>query len=162
MKEKIKRVLIMLVVTAGLVAVDQAVKEWTVMRLKGQPAIAIWPDVFELTYVENRGAAFGILKNQRILFLIITILVVGAVIFYIIYKKPQNKLLLTSLGMISGGGIGNLIDRIRLSYVVDFIDVRIINYPVFNVADSFVVVGAVLFIIYIMFYEGKESGRNNN
>jgi len=124
--------------------------------------LEIIKDVLYFTYVENRGAAFGILKNQRILFLIITILVVGAVIFYIIYKKPQNKLLLTSLGMISGGGIGNLIDRIRLSYVVDFIDVRIINYPVFNVADSFVVVGAVLFIIYIMFYEGKESGRNNN
>lgn len=124
--------------------------------------LEIIKDVLYFTYVENRGAAFGILKDQRILFLTITILVVGAVIFYIIYKKPQNKLLLTSLGMISGGGIGNLIDRIRLSYVVDFIDVRIINYPVFNVADCFVVIGAILFVIYIMFYEGKDSGRNQN
>jgi signal peptidase II len=61
--------------------------------------------------------------------------------------------------MIAGGGAGNFIDRARLSYVVDFIDVRIINYPVFNVADCFVVVGAILFGIYILFYEGK-SGNN--
>ena len=121
--------------------------------------IEIIKDVLYFTYVENRGAAFGILENQRWFFLIITILIIAVVVGYIFIKKPKNRLLLLSLGMIAGGGAGNFIDRARLSYVVDFIDVRIINYPVFNVADCFVVVGAVLFGIYILFYEGK-SGNN--
>ena len=119
-------------------------------------------NVLYFTYLENRGAAFGILQNQRWFFIVITIVVLLAVIIWIIVKKPKSRLLLLSLGMISGGGIGNFIDRIRFSYVVDFIDVRIINYPVFNVADCFVVIGAVLMIIYILFFEGKKSERDKD
>ncbi len=121
--------------------------------------IEIIKDILYLTYVENRGAAFGILENQRWFFLIVTVVIISLVVGYILIKKPKSRLLLLSLGMIAGGGAGNFIDRMRLSYVVDFIDVRIINYPVFNVADCFVVVGAILFGIYILFYEGK-SGNN--
>ena len=124
--------------------------------------VAVIKDVLYFTYLENRGAAFGILQNQKIFFLIITVVIVGAMVFYIIYKKPKNKLLLISLGCICGGGIGNLIDRIRFSYVVDFIDLRIINYPVFNVADCFVVVGAILLGVYIIFFSDKEEKSERN
>ena len=120
--------------------------------------IEVIKDVLYFTYLENRGAAFGILENQRWFFLIITILIIAVVVGYILIKKPKNRLLLLSLGMIAGGGAGNFIDRARLSYVVDFIDVRIINYPVFNVADCFVVVGAILLCIYILFiYKEPEK-----
>ena len=79
-----------------------------------------------------------------------------------IAKKPKSRILGISLAMIAGGGIGNLIDRISLQYVVDFIDFRIINFPVFNVADIFVSIGAVLMVIYILFFEGKDNGAVRN
>jgi len=153
MKEKIKRVLIMLVVTAGLVAVDQAVKEWTVMRLKGQPAIAIWPDVFELTYVENRGAAFGMLQDQRWLFTVLTSVVILGLIYVYFRLLPEKKFRLTRIcciGVLSGA-IGNLIDRTVLHYVVDMFYFKLIDFPVFNVADCYVVVCGILFCIVAVF-----------
>ena len=79
-------------------------------------------------------------------------------VLYVLIKKPKSRLLIVSLAMITGGGIGNLIDRISLSYVIDFIDFRIINFPVFNVADIFVSVGAALMCVYIVFFDGKNSG----
>lgn len=115
-------------------------------------------DAFYFTYVENRGAAFGIMQNMQWLFIILTGAVLIAIVAYVIVKKPQSKLLLLSLGGIVGGGIGNLIDRIRLGYVIDFIDVRIINYPVFNVADCFVVGGCILLCVYILFFSDKNRG----
>lgn len=121
--------------------------------------IELIKNVLYFTYVENTGAAFGILKNQKIFFVVVTVLVILAILIFVVYKKPESKLLLISLGCIAGGGIGNLIDRIRFSYVVDFIDVRIINYPVFNIADCFVVIGAILFIIYIIFFSDKEEKK---
>ena len=113
--------------------------------------VEIIKDVLYFTYVENRGAAFGIMQNKQWFFIIVTIVLVAVMIGFIIKKKPESKLLMVSLSFIIAGGIGNLIDRIRLGYVVDFIDFRIINYPVFNVADCFVVVGAILLCVYVLF-----------
>lgn len=112
--------------------------------------IEVIKDILYFTYVENRGAAFGIMQNKQWFFIAATVALIFAMTFYVIKRKPTNKLLNLSLSFIIGGGIGNLIDRIRLSYVVDFISVRIINYPVFNVADCFIVVGAVLLCIFIL------------
>ena len=78
-------------------------------------------------------------------------IVIIAVVLFVIAKRPKNKLLLLSLSMIASGGIGNLIDRIRFGYVVDFLDFRLINFPIFNVADIFVTVGAALFIALLLF-----------
>lgn len=119
--------------------------------------IEIIKNVLYFNYTENRGAAFGILSDCRWLFITVTLIVVFAIIGYIIVKRPKNKLLILSLAMVTGGGIGNLIDRIALSYVVDFIDFRIINFPVFNVADIFVTVGAALMFVYIIFFEEKHN-----
>ena len=113
--------------------------------------LEIIKNVLYFTYVENRGAAFGIMQNKQWFFILVTIIIILAMIGYIIKEKPKSKWLNLSFAFIIGGGIGNLIDRIRLSYVVDFIDVRIIDYPVFNVADCFVVMGAILLCICILF-----------
>ena len=123
-------------------------------RLEEIPVIK---DVLYFTYVENRGAAFGILQNHRWIFITVTILAMIAIIVYIAWKEPKNKMLLVSLALILGGGIGNLIDRISLSYVIDFIDVRLIHFHVFNIADICVVCGCILLCIYILFFDGKNG-----
>ena len=119
--------------------------------------IEIIKDVLYFNYVENRGAAFGIMQNKQWFFIVVTVILITAIIIYMLKTKSQNKLLNTSLIFIISGGIGNLIDRVFLGYVVDFIDVRIINYPVFNVADCFVVIGAILLCAILIFSkEDKE------
>lgn len=113
--------------------------------------VEVIKNILYFTYVENRGAAFGIMQNKQWFFIIVTVALILAMIIFILKVRPKDKLLNFSLAFIIGGGIGNLIDRVNLGYVVDFIDVRIINYPVFNIADCFVVVGAILLCVYILF-----------
>ena len=143
-------------VVISIVALDIVTKYLAVICLKSGE-IELIKNILYFHYTENRGAAFGMLANHRWLFITVTIAVIVAIVVYILRKKPESNLLKISLAMISGGGIGNLIDRISLSYVVDFIDFRIIRFPVFNVADIFVTTGAALLFIYIMFFEGKHN-----
>lgn len=117
--------------------------------------IEVIKNILYFTYVENRGAAFGILQNQKWLLVVFTLIIMIFIIIYLIIKKPDNKILISSLSLILSGGIGNLIDRINYSYVIDFIDVRIINYPVFNIADCLVVCGSILLCVYILFFYEK-------
>ncbi len=106
---------------------------------------------FHLTYVRNMGAAFSILQNQRLFFIITTTIVVLVIFWFVITKKYSSPLVLYSLMLIAGGAIGNLIDRIRLSYVVDFFDFRV--FPVFNIADMSIVCGAILLSYYYIFID---------
>ena len=131
---------------------DQISKVWAYSTLRLIDSIPIINGVFRLTYCENRGAAFGVLQNQLWLFAIITVVVIGAVILFMIKKKPKNKLLFLSLTLLTGGALGNFIDRIFRRFVIDFLDFCLINFPIFNVADCFVVVGAILLAIYILFF----------
>lgn len=149
-------------VIAVIAVVLDVITKYFAINLFSVSEFELIKNVLYFTYLENRGAAFGILQNQRWFFIAVTAIVLLCIIIWILYKKPESKLLLLSLGMLAGGGVGNFIDRIRFSYVVDFIDVRIINYPVFNVADCFVVIGAVLMIIYILFFEGKKYERDKD
>lgn len=153
MKEKGKQFLIWLLWTVGLVAVDQLVKKWTVQRLMAQPPIALWPGVFELTYVENRGAAFGILQNQQWLFSILTIAVMMALIFVYFRLGTGRRFRLTRICCVGvlAGAAGNLIDRLMRRYVIDTFYFKLIDFPVFNVADCYVVVFGILFCISAIF-----------
>lgn len=108
-------------------------------------------NVFHITYVRNTGAAFSMLSGQRFFLILLPFLIIAAIITYVAIKKPKNKLLILSFAMIVSGGIGNLVDRIKFGYVIDFFDFRLINFPVFNVADIFVTVGAAIFIILLLF-----------
>ncbi len=117
-------------------------------------SVPIIPKIFHLTYVRNYGAAFGILQNRRELFLVITFVVIGIVIYF--FKQlPKDWMSKLALGLALGGTIGNLLDRLRFGYVVDFFDFQI--WPVFNVADSAIVIGMSLFAIKILLSEKKAG-----
>lgn len=141
-----------------LIAADQYTKKMAVVHLKDKPAYIIINGVLELNYLENRGAAFGMLQNQKFFFIFVAIVVLG-VISYVLYKMPDNKkytILHLLLSMIAAGAIGNIIDRIRLNYVVDFIYFVLINFPIFNVADICVSVSTFVMVLLLLFFY-KES-----
>ena len=142
-----------------IVALDQFTKYWVVANIGLTDSIKIIPGIFDFVYVKNTGAAFSFLsqKTYGIVFLsAISIIFCVGVICFIIKKKPQNKLLLTSLGLMFSGALGNLIDRIIRGFVVDFIETTFVSFPVFNIADVSITIGAILLIIYVMFFD-KEN-----
>ena len=110
-----------------------------------------------LANIENKGAAFGMLANNRWVFLVISTVAIAAFVFYIIKYRPKDILLRISLSFVVGGGIGNMIDRCFRGSVVDFIEVDFIDFYVFNVADIFVCVGCGLMVLYIILSEIKDS-----
>ncbi|WP_422485202.1 signal peptidase II [Gudongella sp. DL1XJH-153] len=138
-----------------IIVADQATKHLSVLYLMNKKPIVLINDLIELHFVKNYGAAFGILQNQRLFFISVTTLVLVVMSIYMI--KNQKKLTLVAniaMGFLLGGALGNLIDRVRLGYVVDFIKVdlgRLYDFPVFNIADIFIVIGTGLLIFVILF-----------
>lgn len=142
-----------------LIFVDQYTKFLALVKLKdGQPFV-VWKDVFELRYLENRGAAFGMLQNQQLFFILMTLVVLG-VIVYLYIRTPYTKLyfpLRMVMIFLTAGAIGNLIDRLGREYVVDFFYFSLIDFPIFNVADIYVTVTFfVLIILLLFFYKDEE------
>jgi len=138
-----------LMIITAVILLDQATKYLAYVYLQPQNTIPIINKFFYLTYVENRGAAFGILQNQTWFLLIVPAIAIIAA-FYYVYKNPNlGSLTKCTLGLIIGGAIGNLIDRVRLGFVIDFFDFRV--FPVFNVADCAVVVGTAVLAFILLF-----------
>jgi len=158
MKQKLKILSFDLILLTLLVFADQYTKHLAVINLKNQPAHIIIDGILEFNYLENVGAAFGMLPNQKFFFVFVAIVFL-CVIAFVIYKMPVKKKYFSLhilLIMISAGAIGNMIDRIRLNYVVDFIFVPFVrlfgqSFPVFNVADMLLTVSTLFLIILIMF-----------
>ena len=140
------------------VFLDQATKWIAVIFLEGNPSVRFIDWFMQFTYVENTGAAWGIFgsPDQRWIFMTLSSVAILAIMLYIFIMKPKNKLLRYSLALIVAGGIGNMIDRILLGYVVDFLEFTFIDFPVFNVADSFVCIGAAMLILYMIIETVKE------
>ena len=163
MKDKIKRCIFDLILFIILIAVDRITKIWATQRLSAGGSIPLIPKVLELYYLPNgnTGAAFGILAGHRILFLAIALFVVLA-IAYMLYNMPQDrkyKIVEILLVFIAAGGVGNMIDRIGNTYVIDFIYISCINFPVFNVADMYVSVCTVMLAIIVLFkYKEEDYG----
>ena len=134
-----------------ILILDQLSKILALRYLAPVGSIPIIKNVFHLTYVENRGAAFGILQNQKLFFVIFALMVLGFIWFYA-YNNRLNKVMVYGLGLVVGGVVGNLIDRVRLGFVVDYL--HIMNFPVFNIADSAVTIGIVLIGIFILRHDG--------
>ncbi len=141
------------------VAVDQWTKYLAVSHLKDQDPYIIIPDIFQLSYLENRGAAFGLFQDQKFFFFLSAAVILGVILWFYL-KVPMTKKFLPlriCAAFIAAGAIGNLVDRIRLDYVVDFFYFEWIDFPVFNVADIFVTVSTIIFALLILFYYKEED-----
>lgn len=154
--------LLWLAIIVVTVFLDQLTKYLTILYLKPIDTLPIIEDMLHLTYVENTGAAFGMMKDARWIFMITSTVAILAILGYMGYRTYAKKekmpwMEALSLSLIVGGGIGNMIDRTVLGYVVDMIDCRFINFAVFNVADSFVCVGAGFMILYLIKMTVEES-----
>ena len=143
------------------VALDQALKLWTVANLELYGAAPLLPGIVELRYIQNTGGGFSILTGHTWLLAAATaaVMIVMAVLLYRKYfPHPWGMWTLT---LILGGGLGNLIDRVRLGYVVDMFNLQFMNYPVFNIADIFVVCGTIGFAAYYLLYHDKVMKAKN-
>ena len=142
-----------LLLAAIIVAADRLAKNWAVLNLRGRGTVDFVPGILNLYYAENTGAAFSILRNQRWLFIGVSIIAVIVIIYIILFKKIKSVWGLLPLSLVLGGAIGNLIDRIFKGYVVDMFEFAFVRFAIFNIADIFVTDGGVLFCIYYLYSE---------
>lgn len=136
-----------------LVIADQLTKHLAVVKLKNQAAYNLINGILEFNYLENRGAAFGVLQNQKYFFVFVALIFIGVIVFVLIKVPTQKKYysLNILLVMIAAGAVGNMIDRVRYDYVVDFIYLVCIQFPIFNVADIYVTTATVILVFQILF-----------
>ena len=146
---------------ALLIFLDQFTKHLAVVHLQDKPPINLINGVLELNFIKHSGAAFGMLQNQKVFFILVATLIL-VIIGYVLFRIPDDKkynIMHILLVMIASGAAGNMIDRVRQDYVVDFIYFVLINFPIFNVADIYVTVATFFFVILFLFYY-KESDFN--
>lgn len=145
-----------LIIAALVVAVDQIIKFFVVSNLKPVGTIKVIDGVFNLTYVENRGVAFGMFKDMRWFFVVITLLFIAAIVFYMFKQRPEGKLFYVLAGLIIGGGVGNLIDRLLYGYVIDYLSLSFFP-PVCNFADYCITGGVIVLAVYILFKSAAKE-----
>ncbi|HIX14251.1 MAG TPA: signal peptidase II [Candidatus Hungatella pullicola] len=141
------------------VAFDQWTKLLAVRHLMGQPPFVLWDGVFELLYSENRGAAFGLMEGRQGFFLFIALVVLAAVVFLVIRMPAETKYYpIHCIAMfVAAGAVGNMTDRLIRGYVVDFLYFKLIDFPIFNVADCYVTVSMAALLIFILFIYKEED-----
>jgi signal peptidase II len=152
-----------IIIIAGIL-LDRITKIWAASSLLGNGDIVIIKGFFSLSYLENRGAAFGIFQNRVYLLAAVTIIVLLGMLYYMLRYKPESRLLKISFAFIISGALGNLYDRLSYNYVVDFIMFHYKEayyFPSFNVADMLVVSGTALMLLYLIKEEAK-NGRDEN
>lgn len=151
-----------IIISIILLCIDQISKILVVNLLTKTNSITIIKNFFYLTYINNDGAAFSILVGKRIFLILIAVLVIVMLIRYIKKNNIQNKLELVSLALIIGGSLGNLMDRLVRGYVIDFLDFKLFNYnfPIFNLADTFIVIGVFLLLLKEIRKENNLDSRN--
>ena len=182
MKKTKKTAILTLIGVFFLVFLDQITKYLAVVKLKGQQAFALIPDVFEFHYLENESAAFSMdlisilhrifnfsyfnenpdafLKCKMMFFVILTLVVIAAIIWFYLYRIPSDRhffWLNLMIAIFVSGAIGNLIDRMIHNYVIDFFYFKLINFPILNVADIYVTVAAIAVVVLGMFYYKEED-----
>jgi len=146
---------IALAVAALLVGADQWVKAWAYAGLDQR--ITVIPGLFYLTYLENTGAAFGLFQGRAFALGVVSIVILGGVLYLMLSGKTKGRVLIWGLSLILAGGVGNLIDRLVRGFVIDFLDFSaLFGFPIFNLADCYVVVGTLFLLVHIIFFEGKK------
>lgn len=151
--------LIDMLIAAALLALDQFTKYLVTLRLKGQPAFVLIDGVLELQYFENTGIAFSLFQNRKSFILIMGFLVLAVILFFLFRIPRQKKFRIVHvlMSVLIAGALGNIVDRIRFDYVVDFISFVLIHYPIFNVADCYIVVSAIVLFLLFMFVYKEED-----
>jgi len=143
----IKQYYLIFSIIISTIILDQLIKLLIIAKFQLHQSTPLIKNIFHLTYVSNTGAGFGIFHNNNLLLICISIMIIG-LLSYLYNKFPDNKLSKISFALIIGGAIGNLIDRIRIGFVVDYLDFKI--WPAFNLADSAITIGAIILIILII------------
>ncbi|HJB39169.1 MAG TPA: signal peptidase II [Candidatus Ruthenibacterium avium] len=143
----------------GCVVLDQLTKYFAQLYLQPVGTMPFIPGIMELRFVLNDGAAFSSFAGARLFLILFTGIAIAALAVYLFWKKPPKRLERTALVLLIGGGLGNLIDRVRTGVVVDFFATTFVDFAVFNVADCFVCVGAAMLILYVFLEERKKSGE---
>lgn len=147
------------VIAVLAVIADQITKYIVVENIELRGTVPFIPGFMSFYHTRNTGAAFSMFSDQRWVFMVFSFISMGLIIFILIKEYKRHKLLNIALAMVLGGGIGNMIDRIRFEYVVDFFKTEFMDFAVFNVADCFITVGAVLLGVYVIFFEPKVEKR---
>lgn len=146
---------LIVVMIAGL---DQMVKWIIINQVDLFEKIPVIPGIFDITHIRNDGAAYSMFSSMPILLIAMpSIVMIAGLVYLALAKKENQVLLMVAIAMVIGGGLGNLIDRIKTGYVVDYLDIQII--PIFNLADICICVGCGLLFIYLIFIDGKHHGK---
>ena len=159
MKRTVLKYILFVLISGFLIFIDQLTKKLAYNHLYNKKPIVLVDNVLELVYVENRGAAFGILQNKHILFYVLTIVVLIILLINLFKLKLSTKYIpyFAFLILIFSGAIGNFIDRVKNKYVIDFIYFKPIDFPVFNFADICITIGCIILILSIIFiYKGED------
>ena len=137
----------------GIVAFDQATKALVVANIPLFADIPFLPGILQLTYVQNTGAAFSLLRGQQWLFILLFVILTALILLEYFKKRlPFTAFERWCIAAVYGGGLGNMIDRVRLGYVVDMLETEFMDFPVFNVADSFICCGCIALVISLVFF----------
>ncbi len=149
----------LVVLTSLLVCLDQLIKFLVVTYLKPVATVTVLKGILNFTYVENTGAVFGSFAAHTVILTLVSLLLVAITVYIILSEKVKSKLINTCLILMISGGIGNVIDRIRLHYVVDFIEPAFVRFAVFNFADCLITVGAFVIVGYILYDMIKNGNK---
>ena len=153
-----KKLLSLVIIVVGIVA-DQIFKNWIVANIQLGDTEKIWPNVLSLTYIKNDGAAWSSFSGQQWFFLILTPIVLVVALWFLWKKMAQNWYFI-GLTLIIAGALGNFIDRIRQGFVVDMFQTEFINFPIFNIADTLIVISIIIIGISLIVGEYREQNRN--
>ena len=155
---KSKHIVWPLLLIVAIIVSDQIIKAFIVDWLKPQGSVSIVGDLLRLTFVTNTGVAFGMLTGIPYVLIVPIVILIGVLVFYLVKTLGQSFLLTLALSLELGGALGNLIDRLRLGYVVDF--VKVPYWPAFNLADSCVVIGAIG-LAFVLLWQDRDSSAPN-
>ena len=148
------------IIAIFILIIDQLWKSAIVKWMEIGQTIPIWEGVFHLTSLRNKGAAFGILQNQRLFFIIVTLIAVFGIIYYLQTEGKKNRRISFALSLLLGGALGNFYDRLVRGEVVDSLDFRLIDYPIFNLADVFIFTGVTLMLLD-MWLETRKGAKTS-
>ncbi|KAB8139152.1 signal peptidase II [Gracilibacillus oryzae] len=150
------------IIAVIVLILDQLWKSAIVKWMEVGQTIPLWEGVFHITSLRNKGAAFGILQGQRWFFIIVTLIVVLGIIYYLQTEGRKNRRISFALSLLLGGALGNFFDRLIRGEVVDSLDFRLIDYPIFNLADVFIVSGVALMILDMWLETRKGQQKQEN